>query len=180
MSWDKVYICSELQKHHETFDSFINGLPDEIFDFNTENKWTSGQIQSHLILSLKAVKFALRLPKFLLKYLYGQSNRQSRTYDELVARYLKALDGKKAKAPKQFSPQKIGSDKRKQNSKKFLGAFKGLIKVTNRWKESDLDLFIVPHPLLGKLTLREVLYFSIFHVKHHQKQVEAIADSINR
>ena len=98
----------------------------------------------------------------------------------MVARYLKALDGKKAKAPKQFNPKKIGSYKRKQNRKKFLKAFKGLIKVTNRWKESDLDLFIVPHPLLGKLTLREVLYFTIFHVKHHQKQVEDIAESINK
>jgi len=179
MSWNKAIINQKLQKHHEDFDSLINELPDELFDFNTESTWTSGQIQNHLILSIKPVKLILKLPKFLLKYYYGQSNRKSRTYDELVTRYLKALDGRKAKAPKQFSPKRIGASKRKQNSKKFHKAFVGLIKATNRWKESDLDLYIIPHPLLGKLTLREILYFSIFHVQHHKKQVETIEKRVN-
>jgi hypothetical protein len=34
-----------------------------------------------------------------------------------------------------------------------------------------LDLLILPHPLLGKLTLREMLYFTLYHVEHHEKQV---------
>ncbi len=90
MSWNKAIINQKLQKHHEDFDSLINELPDELFDFNTESTWTSGQIQNHLILSIKPVKLILKLPKFLLKYYYGQSNRKSRTYDELVTRYLRS------------------------------------------------------------------------------------------
>jgi hypothetical protein len=30
----------------------------------------------------------------------------------------------------------------------------------------------LPHPLLGKLTLREMIYFTIYHVQHHHKLVQ--------
>jgi len=33
--------------------------------------------------------------------------------------------------------------------------------------EDDLDRVMLPHPLLGKLTLREMLFFTIYHVEHH-------------
>ena len=38
------------------------------------------------------------------------------------------------------------------------------------FSEKQLDTFILPHPLLGKLTLREMLYFTIYHAEHHKKQ----------
>ena len=41
-----------------------------------------------------------------------------------------------------------------------------------RFSEEELDQLILPHPLLGKLTLREMLYFTIYHVKHHEKTIQ--------
>jgi uncharacterized damage-inducible protein DinB len=38
--------------------------------------------------------------------------------------------------------------------------------------EEELDRYLLPHPLLGKLTMREMLYFTIYHVTHHHRQVE--------
>ncbi|NBX80802.1 MAG: DinB family protein, partial [Flavobacteriales bacterium] len=37
----------------------------------------------------------------------------------------------------------------------------------DNFTEDDLDKYVLPHPLLGKLTLREMLCFTIYHVKHH-------------
>jgi hypothetical protein len=31
----------------------------------------------------------------------------------------------------------------------------------------------LPHPLLGKLTLREMLYFTAYHADHHRHSIEA-------
>ena len=42
--------------------------------------------------------------------------------------------------------------------------------------EEDLDNYILPHPLIGKTTIREMLYFTIYHVQHHHK---AIVDNSN-
>lgn len=53
------------------------------------------------------VVLALRLPRFMLKYQFGVTNRPSRSYEALVALYLKALDGMTALAPKQFQPPPI-------------------------------------------------------------------------
>ena len=41
----------------------------------------------------------------------------------------------------------------------------------DRFSETELDQFILPHPLLGKLTLREMIYFTIYHVEHHHSQI---------
>jgi len=43
---------------------------------------------------------------------------------------------------------------------------------TIKQSETALDLYILPHPLLGKITLREMLYFTAYHVYHHQTIVE--------
>ena len=47
-----------------------------------------------------------------------------------------------------------------------------LTKRLNNISESDLDVIILPHPLLGKLTLREMLYFTIYHAEHHTSSVK--------
>jgi hypothetical protein len=39
-----------------------------------------------------------------------------------------------------------------------------------KFSEDDLDSIRLPHPLLGKLTVREMLYFAVYHVGHHHRQ----------
>jgi hypothetical protein len=39
--------------------------------------------------------------------------------------------------------------------------------IDKKWADSQLDQYIVPHPLLGKITLRELCYFTIYHTYHH-------------
>ncbi len=36
-----------------------------------------------------------------------------------------------------------------------------------KWNDRNPDRTLLPHPLLGKLTVREMLYFTIYHVEHH-------------
>ena len=48
----------------------------------------------------------------------------------------------------------------------------GLDRLLDSLSESDLDTLQAPHPLLGKLTLRELMYFTIYHAQHHQRNVE--------
>ena len=43
----------------------------------------------------------------------------------------------------------------------------------DRFSESELDTLILPHPLLGKLTLREMLYFTAYHADHHRRSIES-------
>lgn len=174
MSWNKSKINEELSKHHQEFDALIDRLPLEVFEDNSADKWSAGQLQQHIILSLKPIILAMRLPKFLLRYQFGLTNRPPRSYEELVVRYLKALDGRAAVAPKRFTPEQIGREAKQRQTIQFNKLINRLMQLVNKWSEDDLDLYVIPHPLMGKLTFREILYFTIYHVQHHKKQMDAI------
>ena len=38
--------------------------------------------------------------------------------------------------------------------------------------EKELDQYMLPHPILGKVTYREMLYFTMYHVNHHYSLVK--------
>jgi hypothetical protein len=40
--------------------------------------------------------------------------------------------------------------------------------------EKELDQYLVKHPLLGRITLRELGYFTIFHTEHHLQSIQNI------
>ena len=96
------------------------------------------------------------------------------TYDELVARYHKALDGMTAAAPKEFSPEAVAYSERKKKFSAYKKVVAKLAKVAEKCSDHDLDYYVVPHPLMGRVTLREILFFSIYHVQHHHKITEEI------
>jgi hypothetical protein len=37
----------------------------------------------------------------------------------------------------------------------------------NNWKDADMDRYSLPHPLLGTITVREILFFTIYHSMRH-------------
>ncbi len=137
-------------------------------------KWSVAENMQHLILSTNTTTLAYRLPLFLVRWVGGKPNRPSRGYEELLTRYMKKLeDGAKASAryvPKPIAV-KYGKEKLLGNwhkaTKKFITA------LDNNRTEKDLDHYLAKHPLLGRITLRELCYFTIFHTLHH-------LDSINK
>jgi hypothetical protein len=40
-----------------------------------------------------------------------------------------------------------------------------------RWPERALDRHLLPHPLMGLLTIREMLAFTVYHTAHHLRRV---------
>jgi len=35
------------------------------------------------------------------------------------------------------------------------------------WSELQMDRIRLPHPVLGKLSVREMLFFTLYHNQHH-------------
>ena len=45
--------------------------------------------------------------------------------------------------------------------------------LLDNWKETDLDRFLLHHPLFGKLKVREILYSAVYRVVcHDEKDLE--------
>ncbi len=118
------------------------------------------------------MNLAFILPRFLLSLVFGKATRASKTYDGLVEKYhSKLAAGGKSSAP--FLPKAVAVTDREKLGKNLHGLVESLVKRMESFSEEQLDAFILPHPLLGKLTVREMLYFTMYHVEHHQKQVLA-------
>lgn len=172
--WEKEEVIKAITLQHNDFKETIIALDQQGFGFSWNQKWTPGQQLEHIKKSIIPVVLAFRLPRFILKYQFGVTNRPSRTYEALVARYLKALEGRTAVAPKQFRPLEVPFKTKQKQLKAYQKAVQKLIRVAQRCSEKDLDYYVIPHPLIGKLTLREMLFFCIYHVQHHHQITKEI------
>ncbi len=160
----------KLKESHANFIATLQNVADADFTKSVNQKWTAGQQLDHIIKSVAPVNQAFGLPGFILKLSFGKANRPSRTYDQLVEKYRGKLTGG-GKAPGRFIPSPISVSQRSARINKLEKLITSLSKRIEDFSEEQLDLLILPHPLLGKLTLREMIYFTIYHAGHHEKQV---------
>ncbi len=166
----KELIIQKLQGNHRQFAELLLSLNEHGFQLSPNNKWSAGQQLNHIQLSVAPFKQALSLPLFILKLIFGKANRPSKTYDELVAKYRDKLS-KGGVAPGRFIPKLVAFDNRERVVNKLTATVEGLCRRVKTYNESELDGYILPHPLLGKVTLREMLYFTIYHVTHHERLI---------
>ena len=43
---------------------------------------------------------------------------------------------------------------------------------TNKWTDDALNKRILPHPLMGKMPVRELVMWTAYHVQHHLNQLK--------
>ncbi len=169
---NKVEIKARLEESYDAFIQYTHQLSKDEYEYAPEGKWNAGEQTLHLIKSVKPVAKGLGMPKFLIKYNFGKANRPSRDFDGLVERYKRGLAENPGIAPKNYAPSKVKHEQAAELNKKL----KSYIEVINtklaKWNEEQLDTYVAPHPLIGKLTFREVLYFTIYHAQHHQLQIK--------
>jgi hypothetical protein len=163
----KKEIVHLLHVQHDDFINYINGLDENAFHFSYEKKWTAGQQLDHIYRSVSTLNLILRLPIWFLRWYFPKANRPSRTFSELVSRYHQKLE-KGGKASGRFVPQLVPIYKRQGLSEKLNRSVVRLGKLIQKFSEKELDTMILPHPLLGKITIREMGYFTIYHVQHHE------------
>ncbi|AFD05886.1 DinB family protein [Solitalea canadensis] len=175
---EKQEINDQLKKAYLAFTVYIDSLTDEEFIVSHDGKWTPGQQLNHILISVKPLTQALILPNFLLKILFGSANRPSKTYDGLVAKYQQKL-ANGGRATNRFIPKEVTSDQKDKLIDSLNSSVEKLMKQVQGFSESDLDRLILPHPLLGKLTVREMLYFTIYHVGHHHEITKRIIHNHN-
>ena len=169
-------ILDLLDKAFDDVNEVCQPLDESSFSQITGAKWSVAQNLDHLILSAKPVASALNMPKITF-LAFGKASKPSRTYQGVVAFYKEAL-ANGGVSTSQYLPKDKPYDLDKQ---KLLESWMKIPvyfrQNTKNWNEKELDEKRIPHPLLGKLTFREMLYFTIGHTYHH---LEAMKKATNR
>ena len=167
---DKQTIKNQLYENHNSFISYLETLTEEEFLNSKNDKCTVGQQLEHIYLGVKPVRQIFSLPKFLLKLIWGQANRKSKSYEDLVKKYLQKLENG-GRATGRFIPKTESIEK---GNKLKVDLKNEVVKLTtklDKLTEDEFDKYILPHPLLGKLTMREMLYFTIYHVGQTPRRI---------
>ncbi len=164
----KQAIIQKLSEGFSIIEATIHQSDGDAFYQKKDEKWSAAQNIQHLILSVKPLNLAFTLPNFALLF-FGKLNRDPRNYQEMVEKYHQKL-AEGGVSTGQFTPKDEDGNK-EEIIKQFRTVNDTFLKKVDEFTEEDLDKYLLPHPLLGKLTLREMLYFTIYHTLHHHKAI---------
>ena len=172
---DKTKIGDLLEeKHNELFD-WLAHQPIENWGKGPLEKWTTGQHILHLVNSLQLLNNALSYPKFVLKYKFGVCNRASRDYSVVAKNYQQKLIDNLDKAQKFNQGLKKPSLKERERLLTRLQIQeKKLQYKTKKISDKNLDSLVIPHPLMGKMTLREIIMWTAHHTAHHLETLKLL------
>lgn len=167
-------ILAALTEVHSEVDTYFHSLPLEVFDRRPEAEvWSPAENLIHLIKSVQSVCKGLDMPKLFLMVLFRRPKgvpKASRSYEEVVEIYQAALAaGGRASGPyvPKPSPEGQAEQVRSRALAGWQKAGKTLVEKVGQWNEKSLDRYRLPHPLLGNLTVREILLFTLYHDRHH-------------
>lgn len=167
-------IVRELRALHERSRELWSGFSTTEFFFPLGDAWSPADNVRHLLKSNRPVLRALGTPKALLLIRFGAGLRASKTYSEVRERYLGRLAA--GVTAGRFAPRPLGSsDQTEEQRGSLMSALdqvsNDLTDAVSGWGEWQLDRLRLPHPALGRLTVREMLFFTLYHNLHHAQNV---------
>jgi hypothetical protein len=155
----------------EVAEFFASLSPDE-FTLRVDSAWTPAEHLEHLNTAVGAAARGLAFSPWLLRLRFGTALRSSRTYDEVRDDYRARLAAG-AGATGRYVParEEVTGDRRAVRQAEILARWRcensKLAGSLQGWSERDLDRVRLPHPILGAITARELVYFTIYHGRHH-------------
>jgi len=172
---NKEEIISASENIFREFSESCSKINEEVMFARPGDKWSVAENIQHLVISTNTTALAYSLPKFLVRWIGGTPNRNSRTFDELKDKYYKKLS-EGGRASGRFVPKpieiKFGKQKLLDNWNKATEKYTEALKTKRT--EADLDNYLARHPLLGRITLRELCYFTVFHTQHHLNSIQKL------
>lgn len=165
---DKNTIAEKIESSFLGLQKYNNEITAEKWISGPEGKWTVGQHYLHLLKSAQMLNKALSYPKFVLRYKFGKANRPCRTYDDVAKRYIEKLNKNKERA-RTFNQdlKEVPVKSRKAILEDLEIEYRKLEYTVKKLSEKSLDKLILPHPLMGKMILREIIMWSAYHTDHH-------------
>jgi hypothetical protein len=147
-------------------------VDNEKINYKPTEKWSFGEEMVHLTLSTNGTAMLLSSPEERLI----PSDHPSRTYEEIGAEYREKL------ALNPTIGQTIADKEAKIYTLEglqanFAAATQAALQALSNWEEAKSDIWMVwKHPLLGKMNAREMVYFTVYHSRHHLSTLTAKAN----
>ena len=151
--------------------AFFTSLSADELSRRVASAWTAFEQLEHLTSAVGAVARGFAAPKLLLRLRFGRAKQPGRSYLELRDDYRARLAAG-GRASGAFVPKPVDTtapiEKRRDDLVERWRRRNGRLRsALSSWNEAQLDKIRLPHPLLGSITAREMLFFAIYHAEHH-------------
>ncbi|MFN8582742.1 MAG: DinB family protein [Gemmatimonadaceae bacterium] len=150
--------------------SYFESLPVQTFFAPQGDRWSPADHVRHLRKSSAPLKVGFGLPVWLLRLMYGEAKAPSRTFEVLRSDYRSALAAGGQAGRFAPTPQGAPADPERRRAEilsRWGTTNEAVTTAWGKWRSLDLDRARLPHPLLGKLTAREMAMFTVYHTSHH-------------
>ncbi len=168
----KQEIIKRIQQNYQLFIDYIQQLNDKEFMFSYQQKWTAGQQLHHIVICVKPLTQVFGMDKTMIAQNFGTSDRENVDYETLRTKYVQKLE-EGGKAPERFLPEDVSLEQKNILCEQLSQLIIDLCNKIDNFDEKSLETLNIPHPLLGALTLKEMLYNCIYHVEHHHHQIKS-------
>ena len=175
--YTKAELIAQLTLTQQQVHNDIAAMTDAQFDAGSDQSWSAAGYLKHLILSVKPVAKAINLPPERLLSMFGQAENPSRTYGEVMAAYQARLaEGIRAEDFDRVTPGFYRFPEGVTDEKTYLTqtwdeSNTRLLAALEQWDEVTLDSHQMPHPAIGMITVREMLFFTLFHNRLHTQDI---------
>jgi len=170
----KTQLIDMLTISNQRVIDWFTAISAEDFFIRYGEAWSASDNVDHLIKSHQPLAKALKLPKITIRAMFGKPQRPSLAYEELCQAYLEEIArGAQASGrylPDQENPSSASETRKRQLIDQFSKVSAQLVSVMEKWEDNELDEYLLPHPILDKLTIREMLFFTIYHNLRHASQ----------
>jgi len=174
------YIASEIQvalrELHQRSVDYLAGMSDEEFLAPQGQHWSPAVHVRHLRRSCRPVAQALAVPRTVLGLRFGKARGESGNFESVVARYHSELAAGGNADGSDFDPPAVAIEGsiggwRAEVIARWTRAVEAVAERTGDWSERALNRYQLPHPLIGKMTVREILLFTVYHNAHHLRRI---------
>lgn len=156
--------------------TFFAGIDETQFLAAPTGVWSPAENLVHLIKSCAPVIMALHIPRTALRIRFGWVKHELRTLAQVRHTYVHEALANGGQAGGPFLPEVLEPLAGAQARILAKWQEKGveLQAALEKWSDKALDQYLLPHPLLGKMTVREILFFTLYHNLHHVNDVQRL------
>ena len=163
-------IRAALRDAEKTVAKYFRELPDDDLFHRPPGRWSPMDDLRHITRTAGGLAWGLEKPKLLLRLRFGRRKRPIASHRELAERGQEVLDAGFVAVPDHVpAPEEIDDRVSYRSAKlaNWASANGDLQDALEGWSDRQIDGIMLPHPSLGRLTVREMLYNAHAHHLHH-------------
>ncbi len=176
--YTKSELLEALDTQTREIAAFFRALGPDRFFARPQPGWSPAENVKHLVKANAAIHLGIAVPRAAL-LVFGRGTGVSRRLGDVRDAYFAQLQAGATAGI--YTPLREGADagdaKARARQNQLVGRWENtnarLARALTAWSEEDLDRYRMPHPIMGRVTVREMCLFALLHAVHHVGKVQA-------